>query len=110
MPLLFYVLCTSLVLLLNSIAESATNVPLATVRNGTLEGSRHPTFEQDLFLGVSFCQPPLGELRFRHPAVLNTSWPGIRKATRRSSSCPGYGGFSAGLTLGEGRLHHATSH
>lgn len=77
--------------------------PTATVKNGTLRGQNLPEFSEDLFLGIPFAQPPLGDLRFRHPASIVNAWRGERDATVRSPSCPGYAGFDAGLTLGEGK-------
>lgn len=76
--------------------------PLAHVKNGTLRGLHLTGFQQDIFLGVPFAQPPVGSLRLRHPARLNESWSGVRGAVSRSPSCPGYAGFDEGLLLGEG--------
>jgi hypothetical protein len=78
--------------------------PIATTKNGTLRGFYLPEFHEDLFLGVPFAQPPLGDLRLRHPVSLNESWHGVRNATKRSLTCPGYAGFDKGLDLGEGEL------
>ncbi|KAI8680803.1 hypothetical protein LRP88_04422 [Fusarium phalaenopsidis] len=75
--------------------------PIATTKNGTLRGFYLPEFHEDLFLGVPFAQPPLGDLRLRHPVSLNESWHGVRNATKRSLTCPGYAGFDKGLDLGE---------
>ncbi|KAF1961893.1 alpha/beta-hydrolase [Byssothecium circinans] len=80
---------------------TSSKQPTVRVKNGTLGGVDLSAFDQELFLGVPFAQAPLGDLRFRHPAQLNGSWDGVKDATARSSSCPGYTGFSAGLTLGE---------
>ncbi|KAJ7593993.1 Alpha/Beta hydrolase protein [Mycena floridula] len=75
--------------------------PVATVRNGTLQGFHTSSFNQDMFYGIPFAEPPIGDLRFRHPQSLNSSWKGIRDATHRSESCAGYGGLDIGLELGE---------
>jgi hypothetical protein len=82
--------------------RSHAHPPRANVRNGTLEGLHLATFNQDLFLGVPFAQPPIDNLRLRRPVSLNESWPGSKKAVSRSASCLGYAGFSEGLTMGEG--------
>ncbi|KAJ0426885.1 carboxylesterase [Aspergillus carlsbadensis] len=79
-----------------------THPPRARIQNGTLQGLHLPRFDQDLFLGVPFAQPPLHDLRLRRPVSLNESWRGIKRAVERSDSCPGYGGFREGLRMGEG--------
>ncbi|KAJ7593991.1 Alpha/Beta hydrolase protein [Mycena floridula] len=75
--------------------------PVATIRNGTLQGFHTSSFNQDMFYGIPFAKPPIGDLRFRHPQSLNSSWKGIRDATHRSVSCAGYSGLDIGLELGE---------
>ncbi|CAH0028435.1 unnamed protein product [Clonostachys rhizophaga] len=81
--------------------ESAPGPPTAFVQNGTLTGLHLPQLNQDLFLGVPFARPPVGELRLRHPQSLNHSWEGDRDATRRGNSCVGYAGFAKGLNISE---------
>lgn len=85
------------------LVTSHPSSPTVAVKNGTLQGLHLPEFQQDLFLGVPFAQPPLGSLRFRHPQPYNQSWSGVRKADRRGKSCVGYAGFAKGLDLGEGK-------
>ncbi|EXJ73619.1 triacylglycerol lipase [Cladophialophora psammophila CBS 110553] len=68
-----------------------TKSPTATVRNGSYYGLHNPTYNQDLFLGMPFAQPPTGDLRFRNPVSLNTSWTGNKNATQYSYACHGYG-------------------
>jgi cholinesterase len=75
--------------------------PQVQTKNGTLRGSYLAGFHEDLFLGVPFAAPPVGDLRLRHPAPYNEHWQHERDATQRSPSCPGYAGFDVGLTLGE---------
>jgi hypothetical protein len=82
--------------------RSHAHPPTANVRNGTHEGLHLAAFNQDLFLGVPFAQPPIDNLRLRRPVSLNESWTGPKKAVSRSASCLGYAGFSEGLTMGEG--------
>ncbi|MCJ1444449.1 MAG: hypothetical protein MMC23_004951 [Stictis urceolatum] len=85
-----------LVLLSFSVSQALKNnasAPLATLRNGTLAG-RHlePPWEQDLFLGIPYAQPPVGPLRFKWPRSLtNNSWPSVRSASSYGSSCYQYG-------------------
>jgi hypothetical protein len=76
--------------------------PQVTIRNGTLKGFHLPAFKEDIFLGIPFAAPPVDNLRLRHPIPYQNAWSGIRDATARSPSCPGYAGFDAGLSLGEG--------
>ncbi|KAH8805237.1 Alpha/Beta hydrolase protein [Xylogone sp. PMI_703] len=75
--------------------------PTALTKNGTYEGFHIPSFNQEAFYGIPFALPPVGPLRLRHPVSYNQSWTGRRNATVRSASCPGYDGFSDGLTLSE---------
>ncbi|CAG8961823.1 hypothetical protein HYFRA_00013999 [Hymenoscyphus fraxineus] len=62
--------------------------PYAATVNGTYAGIHNEQFNQDYFLGMPFAQPPVGPLRFRNPASLNTSWTGIANATQFSAACP----------------------
>ena len=73
--------------------------PQVTVRNGTLQGLHLPAFNEDVFLGIPFAAPPIGDLRLRHPKPFNQKWKGVRAATQRSASCPGYAGFMKALPV-----------
>lgn len=64
--------------------------PTVTVLNGTYEGYHLQSADQDVFLGIPYAQPPVGDLRFRAPRSLNTSWNGIRSATDYSDVCMQY--------------------
>jgi len=59
--------------------------PSAQVKNGTYEGVYSDEYDQDYFLGVPFAQPPIGNLRFRLPQSLNSSWDGTHGAKEYSS-------------------------
>lgn len=76
-------------------------VPTVTLQNGTYNGVYSSTYGQDFFLGVPFAQPPLGELRFRIPQPLNSSWEGSRNATAYYPECVGYGGDQIGYEVNE---------
>lgn len=65
--------------------------PTARTLNGTYAGRYLPKYDQDVFLGVPYAQPPLGDLRFANPRSLNTSFPGARNATEYAPECVGYG-------------------
>jgi hypothetical protein len=70
------------------LARCANNAsaPIAHVKNGTYVGVHSPEYNQDFFLGMPYAQPPVGSLRFRNPAGLNTTWSDARPATHYSDS------------------------
>lgn len=55
-------------------SEQSTTVPIVQITNGTIQGLHLETYNQDVFLGIPFAEPPLGELRFSPPVPYNTSW------------------------------------
>ncbi|KAM0165000.1 hypothetical protein ACHAPG_000249 [Botrytis cinerea] len=68
-----------------------TSSPTVSVLNGTYYGTYLPTYDEDIFLGIPFAQPPVGPLRFNPPQSLNTTWDTPRNATEYSPECIGYG-------------------
>ena len=56
----------------------------ATVKNGKLEGYRDEKTNLNIFLGVPFAQPPVGELRWKAPQPL-PDWKGTRTAKKFGS-------------------------
>lgn len=66
------------------------SAPLATTKNGTYQGRHLPGWDQDAFLGLPYAQPPVGDLRFRWPRSLNSSFDGIRDASEYGYSCMQY--------------------
>ncbi|KAF4315054.1 hypothetical protein BBO99_00005859 [Phytophthora kernoviae] len=70
---------------------SAIDPPTVTTKNGSYYGVYQPTFDQDMFLGMPYAQPPVGNLRFRNPEPLNTTWSDAKNATEYSPMCYGYG-------------------
>ncbi|KAF1976314.1 alpha/beta-hydrolase [Bimuria novae-zelandiae CBS 107.79] len=79
--------------------------PTVTVRNGTYKGVHSDQYDQDFFLGLPFAQPPTGDLRFRSPRPLNSSWKGQRDATAFSPACVGYGPSQMGYNVSEDCLY-----
>jgi Carboxylesterase family len=75
-----------------------TAAPTVTVKNGTYSGIYDPAFNQDVFLGIPFAQPPNGTLRLRAPESLDESWQGVREAVTYGNSCPAYAFDSEYLT------------
>ncbi|KAI1631563.1 lipase [Biscogniauxia mediterranea] len=65
--------------------------PIAHTANGTYQGAYLPGWEQDVFLGIPYAQPPIGQLRYRWPRSINESFDGIRNATHYGFSCMQYG-------------------
>jgi cholinesterase len=47
-------------------------------------GIHNEIYNQHLFLGIPYAQPPVGNLRFRAPISLNTTWNGTREAVKYS--------------------------
>jgi carboxylesterase type B len=68
------------------LASCASNAsaPTVQVKNGTYVGVHSPEYNQDFFLGMPYAQPPVGNLRFRNPVPLNTSWSDSKPATQYS--------------------------
>ncbi|KAH7491187.1 Lipase 1 [Phytophthora ramorum] len=71
--------------------SSASDSPTVTVKNGSYYGVYQDTYDQDLFLGMPYAQPPVGDLRFRNPEPLNSTWSDSKNATEYSPECYGYG-------------------
>jgi carboxylesterase type B len=65
--------------------------PTAKTLNGTYEGIFLPEWDQDAFLGIPYAQPPVGDLRFRWPQSINTSFEGVGHASQYGASCMQYG-------------------
>lgn len=71
-------------------SHTATAHPRVTLRNGTYEGVRHPSFAQDMFLGIPYAQDTGGQNRFYIPQSLNESWTGVRTAHTYGPACPSH--------------------
>uniref|UniRef100_H3GA89 Carboxylic ester hydrolase n=1 Tax=Phytophthora ramorum TaxID=164328 RepID=H3GA89_PHYRM len=72
-------------------SASTSDPPTVTVKNGSYYGVYQDTYDQDLFLGMPYAQPPVGDLRFRNPEPLNSTWSDSKNATEYSPECYGYG-------------------
>lgn len=72
----------------------ATNLnggqPTVKLQNGSYYGVFNPTYDQDFFLGMPYAEPPVGDLRFRRPQPLNSTWDEPRNATVYQPSCYNY--------------------
>lgn len=73
-------------------SPAVAQTPTVAIKNGSYYGAYSSAFDQDLFLGMPFAQPPVGQLRFKNPRSLNTSWTGVRNATQYGYWC--YGTFN----------------
>ncbi|RDW91722.1 hypothetical protein BP5796_02887 [Coleophoma crateriformis] len=86
------VLATTVIALSSVVSSRSVNTaPTVTVKNGTYVGRHNAAYAQDLFLGMPFAQPPVGDLRFRAPVSLNSSFHGVKNATVYPPECVGYG-------------------
>jgi carboxylesterase type B len=85
-----WILAAAFVQLLHSTYAALPPQTTATTLNGTYQGLYLPEWDQDLFLGIPYAQPPLGPLRFRWPESLNESWNGVRDASQYGYSCMQY--------------------
>lgn len=65
--------------------------PVVSLKNGSYTGVYSTQYDQDVFLGIPYSQPPIGDLRFRPAQPLNTTWSGTRNATEYQPECYGYG-------------------
>lgn len=92
--------------LIAAVSAGEDAAPTARVRNGTYTGRYNAEYNQDFFLGMPYAQPPVGHLRLRNPASLNTSWNGIANATTFSPACYNFGlAPTPGITYSEDCLN-----
>ncbi|KAF9767556.1 hypothetical protein IL306_015257 [Fusarium sp. DS 682] len=102
-------LCSSLILALAAAVGAASvppNSPVVELKNGSYYGTHNTVYNQDFFLGMRYAQPPLNDLRFRHPQPLNSTWDGVRNATEYQSKCYQYGYPSGPLSGGSDDCLH----
>ncbi|KAF4981691.1 hypothetical protein FZEAL_2578 [Fusarium zealandicum] len=94
MALLLKLVTAALLLADGGLSSKTKQPPTAKVKNGTYEGKHVASYNQDLFLGIPFAQPPVGALRLQNPQSLNETF-GKRNATEYADSCVGYGNSPA---------------
>ncbi|KAF4472098.1 alpha beta-hydrolase [Fusarium albosuccineum] len=85
--------------------ESPSTQPSVAVKNGSYQGVHSEQYDQDFFLGIPYAQPPVGDLRFRNPRSLKTSWSGNHHADKYSPACVGYGPSQLGYNTSEDCLY-----
>ena len=56
--------------------------PMVNVLNGSYVGVHNDYYNQNFFLGIPYAQPPVGDLRFRAPASLNSTWKDTREVVK----------------------------
>jgi len=81
--------------------DSGIAAPTAKTKNGTYQGLHLASYNQDLFLGIPYAQPPLGSLRLAVPQSLNSSFNTTKSATAYYPECVGYGGDDIGYNVSE---------
>ncbi|KAJ6471583.1 alpha/beta-hydrolase [Mycena vitilis] len=67
-------------------AAVSASQPCVTIDNGTIHGVDLPQFGQNLFLGIPYAQPPVGDLRLRPPQSINSTF-GTLDATAYGPHC-----------------------
>ncbi|KAF2098905.1 alpha/beta-hydrolase [Rhizodiscina lignyota] len=82
-------------------SKYGSGAPTAKVKNGTYQGYYAPAYDTDNFLGIPYAKPPTENRRFRVPQSLDSSWEGIRDATKYGPLCYGYG-FDTVSQVGQG--------
>ncbi|KAJ7114841.1 Alpha/Beta hydrolase protein [Mycena epipterygia] len=73
---------------------AAASQPCVQIDNGTVYGVDLPQFGQNLFLGIPYAQPPVGDLRLRPPHSINKTF-GNLDATAYGPHC--FSSFTTGF-------------
>ncbi|OHF00001.1 carboxylesterase [Colletotrichum orchidophilum] len=80
------VLSTLILLIVHRVSAG----PTVKVLNGSYEGLFLPNYQQDVFLGVPYAMPPIGNFRFKAPQSINSKWNATRPATEYGNICMQY--------------------
>lgn len=80
-------------------AQDSCGAPSPTVQldNGTYIGVHNDHYNQDVFLGIPYAQPPVESLRFAAPQPLTEAFDQPRPATEYGNLCIGYGSDTEGI-------------
>ncbi|KAF2199033.1 carboxylesterase [Delitschia confertaspora ATCC 74209] len=70
---------------------SNSSDPTVKTLNGTYAGRHLVGWDQDVFLGIPYAQPPVGPLRWKWPQSIESSFEGVRDAKEYGYSCYQYG-------------------
>lgn len=70
-----------------SFNHNSFQTPLISLKNGTVTGKYLQGFNQDLYLGIPFAEPPIGSLRFLPPQPYGSSWTGIKQFKEYGYAC-----------------------
>ncbi|EKG20511.1 Carboxylesterase type B [Macrophomina phaseolina MS6] len=73
-----------------ALPAAGQRTPSVDIENGTIVGIHNHVYDQDLFLGIPFAQPPIGERRFDLPHPINAKWNDPLRATSYGPACKGY--------------------
>ena len=65
--------------------------PIVAIKNGSYRGLHNARYNQDLFLGIPYAKPPVGDLRLNLPKSLDETFVGTRDAKQYYPFCVGYG-------------------
>lgn len=83
-----YVTAVGIIAGIASISVGDVFGPIVQTRKGRVKGLRMNVLgkELDVFYGIPFARPPLGNLRFKHPQPIDP-WGGVLNATKKPNSC-----------------------
>nr|QFR37231.1 carboxylesterase [Cyberlindnera americana] len=60
---------------------------LTVINNGTIKGLHIPSYNQDIFLGIPYAQPPIGERRLAPPKPIERIWKDVLAADQYGPAC-----------------------